>query len=105
MPSILWNPIIQAIIYFHMAINPMRVIEVDTAGKETVLEAVQATHQVDIGFVCAGPNDIVAVDGLRNGHGRYWTIEVNGDYEHVNSESPVSDSDKLVLKYASSRGR
>ena len=84
-----------------MALNPMKVIQVDTAGKATVLEAVQAAHKVETGFVCASDKDIVAVDGLKNKNGNFWTIEVNGDYEHVNSTSPVKSSDRLVLKYAS----
>ncbi len=90
-----------------MAVFPMKVIQIDTAGKATVLEAVQSSHVVGTGFVCVGPNDIVSVDGLKNdpAHKRYWTIEVNGDYEHFNSTSPVKDSDQLVLKYASSKER
>ncbi len=102
-----FTQILWLIAYVHMAFYPMKVIQIDTAGKATVLEAVQASHKVQTGFVCAGPNDIVAVDGLSNDpvHKKFWTIEVNGDYEHVNSESPVKDSDQLVLKYASSRER
>ena len=105
MPFPFLNPILQLALYIHMALFPLKVIQVDTAGKATVLEAVQARHKVETGFVCAGDNDIMAIDGLWNNSHYHWTIEVNGDYEHVNSESPVSDSDKLVLKYASSRGR
>lgn len=102
-----YNSAIALIIYVHMALCPMKVLKIDTAGKANVLDAVRSAHTVETGWVCTSQNDIVSVDGLANDavHQKYWTIEVNGDYEHVNSESPVNASDKLVLKYASLRER
>lgn len=70
-----------------------------------MLEVVKASHKVETGFVCASPNDIQCIDGTCNKDGRYWTIEVNGDYQSVNSMTVVQPSDKVVLKYASSAKR
>jgi len=98
-------PFIQFILWLHLAVNPMQTIQVNTANQATVLEAVSASHKVKTGFVCSSYNDIQCVDGLCNKDGKYWTIELNGNYESVNSRSKVYPSDKLVLKYASSKGR
>ena len=104
-PWMLIHHIASFIFWIHMAINPVKMIEVNTAGQATVLEAVMAKHNVETGFVCTSQKDIVCVDGLCNKHGHYWTIELNGNYETVNSQTPVYPSDRLVLKYASSKER
>ena len=85
----------------------MQVIQVNTSNQTTVLEALKSSHDVKTAFVCASPNDIECVDGVCNNRvlGRYWTIEVNEEYQSVNSESLVGPSDKVVLKYASLKGK
>jgi len=80
----------------------MQVLQVNTAGNTTVLEAVKVSHQVTTGFVCTSANDIQCVDGLCNNPSqhKYWTIEVNGDFEDYNSMSKVGPQDKVVLKFS-----
>lgn len=79
------------------------VIEVNPTREASVLEAIQASHQVKTAFVCRSDNDIECIDSLCNDRSRhtYWTISINGDYLHSNSESRVSPDDKLILRYAS----
>lgn len=83
----------------------MKVIQVNSVNQATVLEAISVAHKVETGFVCTSPMDIKCIDGICNkpSEHKYWTIEVNGDYQSVNSQSVVRPSDKVVLKYASSR--
>jgi len=84
-----------------MSFSPIQVIQIDTANQATVLEAVSAKHSVVTSLVCTSERGIECVDGLCNNpeQGKWWTIEVNGDYEHANSQSLVKPSDRLVLKY------
>lgn len=86
-----------------MALSPMKVIEINTTNQAIVLEIIKETHHVQTGMVCNSPHDIVCIDSVCNepSRNKYWTIEVNGDYNHVNSQSVVRPQDKLVLKYAS----
>lgn len=100
----LFHPLLQLIFWLHMAINPIQVIQVNTANQATVLDALRSTHNVKTGFVCSSPRDIVCVDRVCNSNisGYYWTIEVNGEYETVNSQTLIQPSDQVVLKYASS---
>ena len=100
----LLNPVIQFIILIHLALNPMRIIEVNTANQASILEATSLGHKVTTGFVCASDKDIVCVDDICNRDGKFWTIEVNGNYQSVNSQTLVGPQDKVVLKYASSYG-
>jgi len=90
-----------------MALNPMQVIQVNTANQATVLEALSLRHSVKTGFVCASPLDIECVDGVCNNprRGSYWTIEVNDGYQDANSQTVVGPEDKVVLKYAFLRGK
>ena len=85
-----------------MALNPVKFIEVNSASHATVLQVISEKHQIKTGFVCISDDDIVCVDGVCNRDGRYWTIEVNGDFSHVNSLTLVEPTDRIVLKYASS---
>ena len=96
------SPMVQLIIWVHLVLNPMRVIEVNTAGQVSVLEATSLSHKVTTGFVCLSDKDIVCVDDICNKDGRFWTIEVNGDYQSVNSQTVVGPQDKVVLKYSAS---
>lgn len=86
-----------------MMLNPIKVIEVNTSNQVTVLQAVGRTHMIETGFVCSSPKDIVGIDGVKNSEDKYWTIEVNGDYEHFNSMSLVGPKDRVVLKYGVSK--
>ena len=86
-----------------MAVFPIRTLEIKTDNKVSVLEAVESSHWVKTGFVCSSDKDIVCIDGLCNRENKFWTIEVNGNYEDFNSRSEIGPSDRLVLKYASSR--
>lgn len=97
----------QLVLWVHMAINPIQVLQVNTSNQATILEALSVNHEVKTGFVCSSQKDIVCVDGLCNrpSEHKYWTIEVNGDYEDFNSQSVVRPSDQVVLKYASSKER
>ena len=85
-----------------MAINPIQVIEIRTDNQATILESIRRTHEVKTGVVCSGPLDIVCIDDVCNipSKSLYWTIEVNGDYESVNSVTLVKPQDKVILKYS-----
>lgn len=74
-------------------------------GTQTVLEALRVNHKVETAYVCSSNDDINCIDDLCSDvvHRKYWTIEVNGKYETVNSRSLLKPQDKLVLKYASLR--
>ncbi len=85
----------------------MQTIQINTANQATVLQALEEKHKVQTGFVCNSLNDIQCIDGVCNNPEKhqFWTIEVNGDYQSVNSMSLVKPGDQVVLKYASSKER
>ena len=84
----------------------MQVIQVNTSNQTTVLQAISENHNVKTGFVCTSSNDIECVDGLCNNRqdNLWWTIQINGDYEHSNSNSIINPDDKVVLKYGHGNG-
>lgn len=81
----------------------MQTIQINSSSQATVLEALKATHEVKTGFVCTSANDIQCIDGVCNrpSEHKYWTIEVNGNYQDFNSQSLVNPKDKVVLKFSS----
>lgn len=94
----IFHPIIHLILWLHMMMNPIKVMDVPH-GESTILEALRANHEVKTAFICQSPNDIDCIDSLCSHPPKYWTIEVNGKYETVNSMSQLKPNDKLVLKY------
>ena len=96
------NPIIHFIILIHMALNPIKIIEINTANEATILDAVSQHHRVVTAPVCVSEKGIECVDGLCNNKTRdlWWTIEVNGRYEDINSQTMVKPADRVVLKYS-----
>lgn len=101
----LMMPLINFILWMHMVVNPIKVVEIKTDGTASILQAITKSHRIETGLVCESMEDIKSIDGLAENPASnlYWTIEVNGDYEHYNSRSIVSPSDKIVLKYSHMR--
>lgn len=70
------------------------------APQERVIDRLRHDHLITESFVCRSATDIECVDGLCNKPGvAYWSIEVNGDYAHFNSESLIGPSDRVELYY------
>lgn len=71
-----------------------------TPAPTRVIDVLAVGHTLVTGYVCRSENDIVCVDGLCNQPGvAYWSIQVNGDYIHYNSESTLKPSDRVELQY------
>ena len=107
MPHFIINPILQLVLWLHLALSPIQVIQVNAQSRATVLEVLSTSHVVKTAFVCVSDKDIECVDGVCNNRkvGRYWTIEVNDGYQDVNSQTVIGPEDRVVLKYSFLRGK
>jgi len=88
-----------------MALFPVKSMEFVPIRNESILTSLSENHKVITAPVCTSLLGIECIDGLCNDrtNDKWWTIEVNGDYTNFNAQSVVSPSDKVVLKYASSK--
>lgn len=100
MPSPIQS-LVWLVIYIHMAMFPIQSIKINVVEPMSVVDNLKLKHEVLQGFVCVSPSDIQCIDDVCNENGKYWTIEVNGNYKDYNSESKLKLSDKVVLKYSS----
>lgn len=74
-------------------------IELDDTG--TVGDAIDKTHKVEHGFVCASEQDVMSIDGKSNDHCKntWWMISVNGNTMECSVHTFLKDNDVIEWKY------
>ena len=74
---------------------------VELPDENTVGSALDKTHQVEHGFVCASEQDIKSIDGKANDHCKnfWWMVSVNGNTMECSVHTFLKDGDIVEWKY------